>query len=48
MFETDTDEKVLGHVGKLPAIYREIEISYFLLRRLLGVKSDKDKKLSKV
>lgn len=38
---------VLGAVGKLPSIYLELEINYFLLRRLLGVKSD-DKKQTKV
>ncbi|KAJ5711515.1 hypothetical protein N7493_002128 [Penicillium malachiteum] len=30
---------VLGHRGQLPSIYTEIEVNYFLLRRLLGVKS---------
>lgn len=39
--------QVLGGVGKLPAIYLELEINYFLLRRLLGVKTD-DKKQTKV
>lgn len=39
--------QVLGSVGKLPAIYTELEINYFLLRRLLGVKTD-DKKQAKV
>ncbi|KAH6912081.1 translation initiation factor eIF2 gamma subunit [Coprinopsis sp. MPI-PUGE-AT-0042] len=39
--------QVLGAVGKLPKIYTELEISLFLLRRLLGVKSD-DKKTTKV
>jgi translation initiation factor 2 subunit 3 len=34
-------------VGKLPQIYTELEINYFLLRRLLGVKTD-DKKQTKV
>jgi len=38
---------VLGAVGKLPKIYTELEINYFLLRRLLGVKTD-DKKQTKV
>lgn len=32
--------QVLGAVGQLPQIYTELEINYFLLRRLLGVKSD--------
>ncbi|KAI9615788.1 hypothetical protein KEM48_005459 [Puccinia striiformis f. sp. tritici PST-130] len=39
--------QVLGAVGKLPKIFTEIEINYFLLRRLLGVKTD-DKKQTKV
>ncbi|KAH8822789.1 hypothetical protein DL96DRAFT_1619264 [Flagelloscypha sp. PMI_526] len=39
--------QVLGAVGKLPEIYTELEISLFLLRRLLGVKTE-DKKQTKV
>eukprot|EP00842_Homolaphlyctis_polyrhiza_P003161 jgi/Hompol1/3846/HPOL_003369-RA len=39
--------QVLGSVGTLPAIFIEIEINYFLLFRLLGVKTE-DKKLTKV
>ncbi|KAF9949327.1 hypothetical protein BGZ70_001828, partial [Mortierella alpina] len=39
--------QVLGAVGKLPEVYSELEINYFLLRRLLGVKTD-DKKQAKV
>uniref|UniRef100_A0A6A7G521 protein-synthesizing GTPase n=1 Tax=Hirondellea gigas TaxID=1518452 RepID=A0A6A7G521_9CRUS len=35
---------VLGLAGHLPDIYTEVEISFFLLRRLLGVKTDSDKK----
>ncbi|KAK5076145.1 eukaryotic translation initiation factor 2 subunit gamma [Lithohypha guttulata] len=31
--------QVLGHKGKLPEIYIELEVNYFLLRRLLGVKT---------
>merc|ERR1719253_435280 len=31
---------VLGEPGQLPDIYTELEISYYLLRHLLGVKSD--------
>ena len=31
---------MLGEVGKLPDIYTEVEISFYLLRRLLGVKGD--------
>jgi len=33
--------QVLGEVGKLPDIFTELEISFFLLRRLLGVKAEK-------
>lgn len=41
--------QVLGAVGKLPAIYTELEITFFLLRRLLGVKTtEENKKLTKV
>eukprot|EP01114_Cavostelium_apophysatum_P015192 TRINITY_DN4093_c0_g1_i1.p1 TRINITY_DN4093_c0_g1~~TRINITY_DN4093_c0_g1_i1.p1 ORF type:complete len:495 (+),score=100.40 TRINITY_DN4093_c0_g1_i1:59-1486(+) len=35
--------QVLGEVGKLPDIYTELEINFFLLRRLLGVKTDGEK-----
>lgn len=38
---------VLGHAGKLPAIYIELEVNFFLLRKLLGVKTN-DRKLVKV
>ncbi|KAJ2723335.1 eukaryotic translation initiation factor 2 subunit gamma [Coemansia sp. Benny D115] len=38
---------VLGVVGKLPKLYLELEINYFLLRRLLGIKSE-DKKQAKI
>ena len=40
--------QVLGAVGALPEIYTELEISFFLLRRLLGVKTEGDKKGAKV
>lgn len=40
--------QVLGAVGTLPNIYIEIEITYFLLRRLLGVQTDGDKKAARV
>lgn len=40
--------KVLGAVGALPDIFSEIQISYFLLRRLLGVRTEGDKKGAKV
>jgi len=35
--------QVLGAVGKLPEIYTELEINFFLLRRLLGVKTEGEK-----
>eukprot|EP00429_Kryptoperidinium_foliaceum_P016583 CAMPEP_0176048914 /NCGR_PEP_ID=MMETSP0120_2-20121206/24301_1 /TAXON_ID=160619 /ORGANISM="Kryptoperidinium foliaceum, Strain CCMP 1326" /LENGTH=483 /DNA_ID=CAMNT_0017382335 /DNA_START=87 /DNA_END=1536 /DNA_ORIENTATION=+ len=34
--------QVLGHPNKLPSIYIEIEVKYYLLRRLLGVKVEGD------
>ena len=40
--------QVLGAVGSLPDIYSELEITYYLLRRLLGVKTEGDKKGAKV
>lgn len=40
--------QVLGAVGALPLIFTQLEISYFLLRRLLGVKTEGDQKASKV
>jgi len=40
--------QVLGAVGSLPDIYIELEITYYLLRRLLGVKTEGDKKAAKV
>lgn len=40
--------QVLGSVGTLPDIYSEIEISYFLLRRLVGVRAEADKKATRV
>lgn len=35
--------QVLGEVGKLPDIFTELEINFFLLRRLLGVRADEGK-----
>lgn len=35
--------QVVGSKGDLPSIYTDIEINYFLLRRLLGVKTDGQK-----
>lgn len=40
--------QVLGEVGKLPDIYTDLEINYYLLRRLLGVKSEGGEKAGKV
>ena len=35
---------VLGHPGKLPDVLQEVVVKFFLLRRLLGVKSDGSKR----
>ncbi|CAB9501867.1 Putative eukaryotic translation initiation factor 2 subunit 3-like protein [Seminavis robusta] len=40
--------QVLGIKGKLPHVFAEIEISYYLLRRLLGVKTSDGGKQAKV
>jgi len=40
--------QVLGAVDALPQIYTEIEVSYYLLRRLLGVKTADGEKQGKV
>merc|ERR1712232_1526219 len=40
--------QVLGHPDKLPSVYIEIDVKYYLLRRLLGVKTDGDQKAGKV
>lgn len=40
--------QVLGAVGCLPKIFVELEISYYLLKRLLGVRVEGDKKGAKV
>jgi translation initiation factor 2 subunit 3 len=40
--------QVLGQAGTLPEIFTEIEINFFLLRRLLGVKVEGDGKQGKV
>ncbi|MCL4132225.1 UNVERIFIED_CONTAM: hypothetical protein GTU68_019585 [Idotea baltica] len=40
--------QVLGAIKSLPDIFTEIEISFFLLRRLLGVRTEGDKKGAKV
>merc|ERR1712166_900476 len=40
--------QVLGSVGALPDILIELEVSYYLLRRLRGVRIEGDKKAAKV
>ena len=40
--------QVLGSRGALPDVFTELEISFFLLRRLLGVRTEGDKKAAKV
>ncbi|XP_053203682.1 eukaryotic translation initiation factor 2 subunit 3-like [Panonychus citri] len=40
--------QVLGSVETLPDIYSELEIAYYLLRRLLGVRTEGSKKAAKV
>ena len=40
--------QVLGAVDSLPGIFTELVVSYLLLRRLLGVKTEADKKGAKV
>jgi len=40
--------QVLGSVGALPDIYTELEIAFYLLRRLLGVRTEGEKKGAKV
>lgn len=38
----------MGAIGTLPDIFTEIEITYFVLRRLLGVRTEGGKKAAKV
>ena len=40
--------QVLGEVGALPEIYTEIQINYFLLRRLVGVRTEGDRRGARV
>ena len=40
--------QVVGSKGNLPSIYTDIEINFFLLRRLLGVKTEGAKQGAKV
>ncbi|VDM64116.1 unnamed protein product [Angiostrongylus costaricensis] len=39
---------ILGAVGTLPDIFTEIEINFFLLRRILGVRTEANKKAAQV
>ena len=39
---------MLGAVGKLPGVYTELEVNFFLLRRLLGVRTQSGEKQGKV
>lgn len=41
-------DQVLGAVGTLPDVYSVVEVKFYLLRRLLGVKTDGDTKKAKV
>ncbi|KAK9794351.1 hypothetical protein WJX73_010303 [Symbiochloris irregularis] len=40
--------QVLGEVGALPDVFTELEINFFLLRRLLGVRTEGSEKQGKV
>lgn len=40
--------QVLGAVGSLPPIFSELEITYYLLRRLLGVRTEGDRRAARV
>mmetsp|Transcript_22731 Transcript_22731/g.49795 ORF Transcript_22731/g.49795 Transcript_22731/m.49795 type:complete len:459 (-) Transcript_22731:370-1746(-) len=40
--------QVLGEVGQLPEVYGELEVNFFLLRRLLGVRTQGNEKAGKV
>ncbi len=40
--------QIIGHPDKMPDVVVEVEAQYYLLRRLLGVKSGEDKSKSKV
>ena len=39
--------QVLGHKGDLPDVFVEVEISFYLLKRLLGVKTAEGGKAAK-
>ncbi len=40
--------QVLGEVGKLPEVFTELEVNFFLLRRLLGVRTQGSERQGKV
>lgn len=40
--------QVLGEVGQLPEVFSELEVNFFLLRRLLGVRTQGNEKQGKV
>ena len=40
--------QVLGEIGALPEIYTEIQINFFLLRRLVGVRTEGDQRGARV
>ncbi|BFG31096.1 hypothetical protein CerSpe_173700 [Prunus speciosa] len=40
--------QVLGEVGSLPEVFVELEVNFFLLRRLLGVRTKGSEKQGKV
>ena len=40
--------QIIGHPDKMPDVVLEIDVSYYLMRRLLGVKSEGDKSKEKV
>lgn len=39
---------VLGHRGKLPDVYIEVEVKYYLLKRLLGVRAQEGSRQAKI
>ena len=46
-YRSSTDRlvgQVLGEVGKLPQVFTELEVNFFLLRRLLGVRTQGSEK----
>ena len=44
-FLTRTDRlvgQIIGHKDRMPEVVIEIDVQYYLLRRLLGIKADKN------